>query len=152
MPRGGGFSLVNSLVSPVNNVLITGTIQTVSQFAAQDPEQARRVQQGGLRMHVRLGLPIAIAFMAASPLVALFLHDMSKVAPLLLAGLIIGGNAFYAVFVGTANGLRQFHRQAGLDITFATLRSIGLVGAAVVGLGVIGVIGGWVAAVAAIIV
>jgi stage V sporulation protein B len=148
----GSFSLVNSLVSPVNNVLITGTIQTVSQFAAQDEGNWRKVQHGGLRMHVWLGLPIAIAFIAASPLVALFLHDMSKVAPLMLAGLIIGGNSFYAVFVGTANGLRQFHRQAGLDITFATLRSIGLVGAAVVGLGVIGVVGGWVAAVAAIIV
>ena len=64
---------------------------------------------------------------------------MSKTAPLMLAGLIVGGNAFYAVFVGTANGLRQFHKQAGLDITFATLRSVGLVGMAMAGLGVIGV-------------
>jgi stage V sporulation protein B len=102
-------------------------------------------------MHVWLGLAIAIVFIVAAPLVAWLLHDMSKVPPLMLAGLIIGGNAFYAVFIGTANGLREFHRQAGLDITFATLRSIGLVGAAVVGLGVIGVVGGWVVAVAVII-
>src|SRR5262249_8400089 len=148
----GGFSLINSLVSWINNVFVTGTIQTVSQYAAQDPDKARRVQHGGLRMHVGVGLPFTVAFIAAAPLVARLLPDASKATPLMLGGLIVGGYAFYAVFIGTANGLRQFHRQAGLDITFATLRSIGLVGAAVAGLGVIGVVGGWGGAVGVIIV
>src|SRR5687768_5540213 len=147
----GAYSFVNSLVSPVNNVLVTGTIQAVSKFAAAEPDKARRVEHAGLRMHVRLGLVVAVLFIAAAPLVAWAFLDMSKTAPLMLAGLIVGGNAFYAVFVGTANGLRQFHKQAGLDITFATLRGIGLVGMAMAGLGVIGVVGGWVAAVGAIL-
>jgi stage V sporulation protein B len=147
----GSYSFVNSLVSPVNNVLVTGTIQAVSKFAAAEPEKARRVELAGLRMHVRLGLVVAALFIAAAPLVSWAFLDMSKTAPLMLAGLIVGGNAFYAVFVGTANGLRQFHKQAGLDITFATLRSIGLIGMAMAGLGVIGVVGGWVAAVGIIL-
>lgn len=147
----GSYSFVNSLVSPVNNVLVTGTIQAVSKFAAAEPEKARAVQHAGLRMHVRLGLVVALLFIAAAPLVSWIFLDMSKTAPLMLAGLIVGGNAFYAVFVGTANGLRQFQKQAGLDITFATLRGIGLVGMATAGLGVIGVVGGWVAAVGAIL-
>jgi len=147
----GAYSFVNSLVSPVNNVLVTGTIQAVSKFAAAEPEKARQVQLAGLRMHVRLGLVVAILFIAAAPLVSWAFLDMSKTAPLMLAGLIVGGNAFYAVFIGTANGLRQFHKQAGLDITFATLRSAGLVGMAMAGLGVIGVVGGWVAAVGLIL-
>ena len=147
----GSYSFVNSLVSPVNNVLVTGTIQAVSKFAAAEPEKARRVQAAGLRMHVRLGLVVAVLFIAAAPLVSWAFLDMSKTAPLMLAGLIVGGNAFYAVFVGTANGLRQFHKQAGLDITFATLRGIGLIGMAMAGLGVIGVVGGWVTAVGAIL-
>lgn len=147
----GSYSFVNSLVSPVNNVLVTGSIQAVSKFAAAEPEKARAVQLAGLRMHVRLGLVIALLFVAAAPLVSWLFLDMSKTAPLMLAGLIVGGNAFYAVFVGTANGLRQFHKQAGLDITFATLRGIGLIGMAMAGLGVIGVIGGWVAAVGLIL-
>lgn len=143
----GAFSLVANIASLVNNVLVTGTIRAVSRYAAQDPDQARRVQQAGLRMHVRLGLPIAIGFIAASPLVARLLHDTTKTAPLMLAGLIVGGYSFYAVFIGTANGLREFHKQAGLDIIFATLRAIGLLGMAIAGFGVVGVIGGWVAAV-----
>src|SRR6185369_5180554 len=120
-------------------------------FAAQQPDQARAVQLAGLRMHVRLGLPIAAVFIAAAPVVAWALHDMTKTAPLMLAGLIVGGYSFYAVFIGTANGLRQFHKQAGLDMTFATLRVAGLLGMAIAGFGVIGVIGGWVAAVGVIL-
>ena len=52
----GSYSLVANIASLVNNVLVTGTIQAVSRFAAQEPGKARRVQQAGLRMHVRLGL------------------------------------------------------------------------------------------------
>jgi len=143
----GSYSLVSSVASFANNIVVMGTIQTVSRFAAQDPAKARLVQHAGLRMHVRVGLPIAIAFVVLAPLMFwLFTRDASKTAPLMLAGLIVGGNAFYAVFVGTANGLRQFNKQAGLDITFATLRAAGLIGMAMAGLGVLGVIGGWLAA------
>jgi len=147
----GSYSFINSLVSPVNNVLVTGTIQTVSKFAGAEPDKAGRVQQAALRMHLRLGLLVALAFVVAAPVVSWAFSDMSKMAPLMLAGVIVGGNAFYAVFVGAANGLRQFQKQAGLDITFATLRSAGLIGMAMAGLGVIGVVGGWVAAVGAIL-
>jgi len=51
----------------------------------------------------------------------------------------------------SANGLHQFHKQAGLDVTFATLRVVGLLGMAMAGFGVVGVIGGWVAAVGVIL-
>jgi stage V sporulation protein B len=102
-------------------------------------------------MHLRLGLVIALAFVAAAPIVSWVFKDSSKMAPLMLAGVNVGGNAFYAVFIGAANGLHQFHKQAGLDITFATLRTAGLIGMAMAGLGVIGVVGGWVAAVGLIL-
>ena len=148
----GSYSLVASIASLVNNVLVTGTIQTVSRFSAQEPGKARQVQLAGLRMHVRLGLPIAAGFIALAPLVSwLVLRDPSKTGPLMLAGLIVGGYSFYAVFIGTANGLHQFHKQAGLDVTFATLRTAGIIGMAMAGLGVFGVIGGWVAAVGVIL-
>jgi stage V sporulation protein B len=148
----GGYSTVNSLISPVNNVLVTGTIQAVSRFSAQEPDKARHVQNAGMRMHLRFGLPLAIVYIASAPVVGWLELDRSLVAPLILGGMIVGGNAFYATFVGTANGLHQFHKQAGLDITFATVRTIGLIGMAMAGLGVIGVIGGWLAAIGVILV
>jgi len=123
----------------------------VSRFTAQRPEHARMVQAAGLRMHFYIGLPVALAFLAGAPIIAHFQHDDALIAPLMLAAGIVGGYSFYAVFVGTANGQRQFHKQAGLDITFATLRAVGILGMAAIGAGVFGMIGGWVAAVAAIL-
>ncbi len=143
----GAYTLVNSIASLFNNVLVTGTMQAVSRFSAQEPEKARAVQQAGLRMHLRLGLGIAIAFIAAAPIVAWGLHDADKTGPLMLAGVIIAGYSFYAVFVGTANGLHMFGKQAGLTVVFATVRAALLIGMGIVGFGVLGVVGGWVAAV-----
>jgi stage V sporulation protein B len=147
----GAYAVVSSVVSPINNVLVTGSIQAVSRFTAQRPETARAVQASGLRMHLFIGLPVAILFIALSPLWAWLLHDMSKIGPLMLAGFIVAGYAFYAVLVGTANGRREFSKQAGLDITFATLRALGILGLATAGLGLYGAVGGWVAAVGIIL-
>jgi len=147
----GAYAVVSSVVSPINNVLVTGSIQAVSRFTAQRPETARAVEAAGLRMHLFIGLPVALLFIALSPLWAWLLHDMSKVGPLMLAGGIVAGYSFYAVLVGTANGRREFNKQAGLDVTFATLRALGILGLATAGLGLYGAIGGWVAAVALIL-
>ncbi len=143
----GAYAVVSSTVSPLNNVLITGTIQSVARFTAQEPGKARAVQRAGLRMHLWVGLPVALVFIAMAPLLAWFFHDASKTGPLMLAGLIVGGYAIYAVFVGTANGQREFHKQAGLDITMATLRAVGILGLASAGFGLYGAISGWVGAV-----
>jgi stage V sporulation protein B len=148
----GAYSLVNNVTSLFNNVMVTGTIQTVSKSVAQEPDKVRRVQAAGLRMHLVLGLPIAIAFIALAPVISWLFHDDEKTAPLMLAGLIVGGYSFYAVFVGTANGLKQFHKQGAFDIMFATLRAAGVIGMAILGFKVVGVIGGWVGAVGAILV
>src|SRR5262245_13660091 len=118
----GAYGTVNSVVSPINNVMVTGSIQAVSRSTAQRPELARAVQRAGLAMHLYVGLPVALVFIAAAPLVSWFFHDPAKIAPLMLSGCIVGGYAFYAVFVGTANGRREFHKQAGLDMTFSTMR------------------------------
>jgi len=148
----GAYGVVRSVVSPVNNVMITGSIQAVSRFTAQRPELARSVERAGLRMHLYVGLPLAIMFIASAPLVSWWFNDPAKTAPLMLAGVIVGGYSFYAVFIGTANGKREFHKQAGLDVTFSTLRMIGILGMAMAGFGLLGVVGGWVAAVGVIMV
>jgi stage V sporulation protein B len=142
----GAYGVVNSLVSPFNNVLVTGTIQTVSRFSSQRPETARAVQRAGLRLHLYFGLPLALLFAALAPLTASLFYDSAKTGPIMVAAIIVAAYSFYAVFVGTANGRRDFHKQAGLDVTSATLRVIGILGLAMAGFGLMGAIGGWAAA------
>jgi stage V sporulation protein B len=142
----GAYGVVNSIVSPFNNVLVTGTIQSVSRFASQRPDEVAAVQRAGLRMHLYVGLVLAIAFAALSPVMAALFHDSRKTGPIMLAAVIVAAYSFYSVFVGTANGRRQFHKQAGLDIGSATLRLFGILGMAAAGFGLYGAIGGWAAA------
>jgi stage V sporulation protein B len=148
----GAYLVIAGAASLVNNVMVTGTIQAVSRFTAQARDRTRAIQAAGYRMHLVMGLPIAVLFAVLSPWVAAFFQDSSKIESLRLAALIVGGYAFYAVFVGTANGMRAFHKQAGLDVIMATLRAAGIIGLAVLGFGVYGAIGGWVAATGAILV
>ena len=148
----GAYGFVAQSVSTLNNVVVTGTIQAVSRQLSADPTRADAVKATGFRLHLFVGLPLALLFCAAAPLVAHFAHDASKTAPLALSAAVVAGYAFYAVLVGAANGARQFHKQAGLDVCFATLRVVAIVGTAALGLGVTWVIGGWVVAVAVILV
>lgn len=147
----GAYGVVNSLVSPFNNVLVTGTIQAVSRFSSQRPEAARAVQRAGFRMHLYFGLVLAIAFAALSPVVARLFYDPRKTGPIALAAVIMAVYSFYSVFIGTANGRREFHKQAGLDVGSATLRVLGILGLAMAGFGLYGAIGGWAGAAVAIL-
>jgi stage V sporulation protein B len=143
----GAYGLVAQAVSVFNNVVVQGTIQAVSRQTTQDPARADAAKATGLKMQLRLGVPLALAFAAMAPLVAYLLHDPAKAGPLALAAAIIAGYSIYAVLVGSANGTRQFHRQAGLDVLFSTMKTVLVLGAAAAGLGVFGAILGWVAAV-----
>ena len=148
----GAYGVVAQWVSFFNNMIVTGTIQSVSRYTTADPARADEVKAAGVRMHLVIGLPLAILLAAGAPVVASLMHDPGKAGLIALSMAIIALYAFYTVFVGSANGTRAFHKQAALDATFATLRAGGIVGAAALGFGVWGAIGAWVGAAAAILV
>ncbi|MBL9042130.1 MAG: oligosaccharide flippase family protein [Myxococcales bacterium] len=142
----GVWTLVSSWLSTFNNVMITATIQAVAYFAARGPSAVEHAKATALRMNLLIGGGSAALFFLAAPAVASFEHDAELTAHLQLGSLIILGYSFYAVFVGAANGARQFHKQAGLDITFATLRTGLVLASALVLHSTLAAIGGWVLA------
>jgi O-antigen/teichoic acid export membrane protein len=120
----GMWALVLAWLSTPNNVMVTATIQAVAHFAATGAvEDAKRT---ALRMNLLVGVGTALGFFLLAPVIAGFEHDTELVPHLRLSAAIVLFYSFYAVFVGAANGARQFFKQAGLDMTFATLR-VGLV-------------------------
>lgn len=125
----GMWTLVLAWLSAPNNVVITGTIQTVAHFAAAGAGAVEQAKRTALRMNAILGGGVALGFFLLAPLIAHFEHDAELIPHLRLAAGVVLCYSFYAVFVGAANGARQFHKQAGLDMTFSALRT-GLVLAA----------------------
>ncbi|HJZ89182.1 MAG TPA: oligosaccharide flippase family protein [Polyangia bacterium] len=146
----GLYKVTVGIVSVINNVMITVTIQSVSKFVAEDDAQQGQVARAGFRLMALIGIVTAGTFAAVAPLLSGFEHDAALTPYLRISAAVVVAYSIYSVFVGIANGRREFHKQAGLDMTFSTLRAAGVLGLAAAGLGVGGAVGGFAAAAVAI--
>jgi len=145
--RFGDFGVVNTFISILNMVLITGAVQGVSKRVSEHPEAAWAVCRAGLRLMAWVGGAALVALLAGADLLARYVfHDPSLAGLVRIAALIPFAYGFYAVFIGVFNGLKRFARQALFDISFATLK-LGLVlGLVLAGLSVVGALAGFAAA------
>jgi len=147
----GAFGVVNNLVSIVNNTVVQATIQSISKFTSEDDRRAGAVQRAGVRMQVVLGAALALALFAGAPLIAGWEKAPHYATYLRIAAAIPFLYAVYAVFVGSANGLRRFRTQASFDVGFSTAKTVLLLGLALVW-GVAGAFAGFAAAAVVILV
>ena len=130
----GDFAIVNNFVSIINNTVVQGTIQGVSKLTAEDDARAGAVQRAGLRLQAGAGAGARAAGCSSRR------ADRSRrsgrrraCTPYFrIAALIPLLYAMYAVFVGSANGLRRFRTQASFDVGFSTMKTILLLGCALV--------------------
>lgn len=129
----GAFSVVNNSISTLNNTIVQGNIQSVSKFTAEDDARAGAVQRAGLKLQIILGVAVALVFALAAPTIADLVKAPEHVSLFRLVAAIPLVYAFYAVYVGTANGLRKFHIQASFDVGFSTAKTILLLGGALIG-------------------
>ena len=126
----GLYSKVVSGISILNNVLIAATIQSVSKFVSEDESRAPFVLRQGLKLQLWIGGLLAIGILSLAPLFADFHHDPAALPLFRIAAVLVFAYALYAAIVGTLNGRQLFAKQAGLDMTFATLRTVGILGGA----------------------
>jgi len=142
----GLYSSAMSIVSILNNLLIVATIQTVSKQVSEGPEREAPALRQGLELQLVVGLCLAAGLVAAAPGLAYVKGDPRVIPLFRIASVVLFAYALYAALVGSLNGRKQFHHQAGLDVTYSTLRTGGLLGAAALGLGPVGCFSGFAAA------
>jgi stage V sporulation protein B len=128
----GAFGVVNNLISIVNNTVVQATIPAISKFTAEDERRADAVKRAGLRMQLVVGGIPALIFLLGAPLLARFEKAPDYVNYFRIAAAIPFLYALYALFVGSANGLRRFRTQASFDVGFSTVKTVLLLGLAVV--------------------
>ncbi len=150
--RYGEWGFIVSIISPINNVMVTATIQTVAKFASRGRDYVEGVKRAALRLQLVLGVGVAASYFFATPWIAQFERDADQLPTLRLATGVVLAYSFYAVFVGAANGAREFQKQAGLDIAFTTLRAVLVCGAAWLFLSVHAAVGGFVLAAVSVLV
>jgi stage V sporulation protein B len=131
----GRFRVVSALLNVVTMVVITATVQGVSRLASEHGADLGRVRRTSLALQAMLFGPVFLAMFAGAGLIASgLLGDALLGTPIRVASIVVLAYAFYAALVGLFNGTRRFGRQAGLDVTFSTLKT-GLMIAAVVATG-----------------
>lgn len=147
----GLYRVIINTVSIINAVIVTGTYQTVSKYVSQEPEKADSIKWKALRLQVGVGGAATLAFFLLAPVTAALLNDPSLTGWLRLASLITLSYSFYSVYTGYFNGKRLFGIQAGLDITYSTLKLVFIVLLAWLGFGVTGSVGGFAIAAACVL-
>lgn len=121
----GRYRVVSALLNVFSMVIITATVQAVSRFASQKSMSDKGVIRGACIVQACLFLPIFFALLLGSNTVASYVfHDKTLSSPIRASSFVLLAYAFYAVFVGVINGTKRFARQAGLDITFSTLKTL----------------------------
>ncbi|MBN1653888.1 MAG: oligosaccharide flippase family protein [Deltaproteobacteria bacterium] len=139
----GLYSATVSSISVINNVMNVATIQTVSKRISENLEQASTTLREGLRLQLLVGGVLGGTFFFAAPILAKnLLLDPLMVPYFRVVSIVLFSNALYATLVGSLNGRQLFQRQAALDMTYTTLRSTCILGAAALGLGVLGALSG----------
>jgi O-antigen/teichoic acid export membrane protein len=139
----GIYRVVISTVSIINAVIVTGTYQAVSKYVSQEPEKADSIKWKALGSQVYVGGAATLGFFLLAPVVASLLNDARLTGWLRLASAITLAYSFYSVYTGYFNGKKRFGIQAGLDITYSTLKLVFIVLLAWLGFGVTGSVSGF---------
>lgn len=134
----GLYSSAMSIVSILTNLLVVATIQTVSKQVSESADREAPALRQGLEVQLVVGVVLAAGLLLAAPGLAWVKGDPRVVPLFRVASIVMLSYALYAALVGSLNGRKRFHHQAALDVTYSTLRTAGLLGAAALGLGPLG--------------
>jgi len=153
----GEVSRVLVVVGIVNNVVVATSIQGVSRAVSAAPEaEAPATFARALAVHAAIAVVLSAAFALAAGFIADAIGAPHVATPLRLVASVVLLYGVYAPLVGSLNGRRRFLDQAGLDIGYGLMRTVGIAAGALVFLragasGPLGAIAGFVTAAALIV-
>jgi O-antigen/teichoic acid export membrane protein len=139
----GTFLVVNSAVAVLNAVFLSGSIQTVSRFVSQRPENAPGTLRTALWLRLALSGSLGGAYFLGAPVLASALNEPALAPYLRVSAVIPVAYAFYAAMIGYANGLRRFGQQAAFDMGFSVAKVALVIGLAWLGFGALGAVAGF---------
>jgi stage V sporulation protein B len=121
----GLYSSAMNVASILNNVLVAATVQSVSKHVSEELSEAEATLRQGLLLQLAVGGCLALGLWALSPVLATNVLLDPLLTPLLaVAAIVVFTYALYAALMGALNGQQRFTRQATLDGTYTTLRTV----------------------------
>jgi stage V sporulation protein B len=114
----GVYAVVISLITVINLILITGIPQTVSKFVSETPDLARSILKTSGKFQLYLSLLIFAVYFISASFVAEMLRDNSLVDLIRLSSVMIPLYAFFSLYGGYLNGLRDYRNQSVVSIIY----------------------------------
>ncbi|MDI1482930.1 lipopolysaccharide biosynthesis protein [Polyangium sp. y55x31] len=123
----GQISRVLAIVGVLNNVVVATAIQGVSRVVSTATEEhVDAAFARTLRVHVVLAVVLSLGFALAAGTIAAEVGAPHVATPLRIVAAVVLLYGVYAPLVGSLNGRRRFLDQAGLDVGYGLLRTIGM--------------------------
>lgn len=123
----GQISRVLAIVGVLNNVVVGAAIQGVSRAVSTVPEdQSASAFARTLRVHVVIAVVASLGFALAAGSIASAVGAPHITTPLRFVATVVLLYGVYAPLVGSLNGRKKFLDQAGLDITYGFMRTLGM--------------------------
>lgn len=141
----GNYGVVIGFLSVFNMMLVVGTIQTVAKFVSESPGSEPGVRAAAYKCQGYLGGGVSLLLFAGAPLAAAVFKDPMLILPIRIGATIPLFYSFYAVAIGSLNGRKEYASQAALDITFALIKTVLIIGGALVTAGTEGAVSGFLA-------
>jgi O-antigen/teichoic acid export membrane protein len=115
----GIYGVLISLMTAMNIMQISGVPQAVSKFSAEKHNNPEDVLKSGLQVQLCLTLMIGLVFFLSAPIISIIFHDNRFLWYVREASLIFPVYGIFALFSGYYNGIRNFHRQAIINIAYS---------------------------------
>ncbi len=123
----GQISRVLAIVGVLNNVVVATAIQGVSRAVSTAPEdQVDSAFARTLRVHVVIAVVLSLGFALTAGTIASAIGAPHISTPLRFVAAVVLLYGIYAPLVGSLNGRRKFLDQAGLDIGYGFIRTVGM--------------------------
>lgn len=120
----GIYGVVIGLVSTISMVFIGGINQATSKYISEQSSCASSIKKSSFELQAVMGTVAFLLFFLFSPFIAGLLNDKSLTVYFRITAPIILFYSFYGVFVGYANGTKQFKKQALLEVAYCTIKTI----------------------------
>jgi len=114
----GAYSLVISIITIANLVVTTGIPRATSKFISENPKNIINITRTSFGLQAILSLLVSIIFILISPGISVMLRDRAISRYFYLSTLIIPFYAVYSLINNIFNGIRDYKKQALVQILF----------------------------------
>ena len=120
----GVYGIVISLMATINLIQTVGLPHAISKYVSEDDERSDAILKSGLVLQIFSTIVICILYFVFAYPASVLLNDVSLSKYIRLSAFIFPAYGIYALYSGFYNGMRNFKKQALVNIIYSVVKAI----------------------------